>query len=80
MQTFLRMKGLKYVFLSIDGHNPKHNHFTDSCWKDMIDSPIINIHDIIGFRCDHPQYYDGYGGHPNSLGHRVIANAIKERL
>jgi len=80
MQTYLRMKGLKYVFLSIDGHNPKHNHYINSCWKNMIYSPITNIHDIIGFRYNHPEYFDGLHGHPNSLGHEVIANTIKERL
>ena len=80
MQSYLRMKGLKYVFLSNDGHNPKHNDYTNSCWYEMLDSPITNIHDVIGYKCDHPQYYDGYGGHPNALGHEVIAKIVKRLL
>ena len=96
MQSYLRMKGLKYVFLSNDGKDD-----TDSCWRDMVDSPIINMHDLIGCKSDNPEYYSNNetkelfwslyaksnvssshsrGGHPNSLGHRIIASAIKECL
>ena len=85
MQSYLRMKGLKYVFLSIDGHNPKHNDYTNSCWYEMLDSPITNVHDIIGFKCDHPEYFSNSnekskGGHPNALGHEAIAKTVKRLL
>ena len=85
MQSYLRMKGLKYVFLSNDGHNPKHNDYTNSCWYEMLDSPITNVHDIIGFKCDHPEYFSNSnekskGGHPNALGHEVIAKTVKSLL
>lgn len=85
MQTFLRMKRLKYIFLSIDRRNPRNwTDYTDSCWKNMIDSPITNIHDIIGYPSKNPEYFYKPTGqladHPNSLGHQVISNAIKERL
>ena len=97
MQSYLRMKGLKYVFLSNDGRDAD----TDSCWRDMVDSPIIDMHDLIGCKSDNPEYYSNdetkelfwslfaksnvpsshsRGGHPNSLGHRIIASAIKECL
>ena len=97
MQSYLRMKGLKYVFLSNDGqkqwmnsnilravgHNPKHNDYTNSCWYEMLDSPITSVYDVIGFKCDNPEYYSNSnekGGHPNALGHEAIAKTVKRLL
>ena len=83
MQSYLRMKGLKYVFLSIDGHNPKHNDYTNSCWYEMLDCHITNVHDVIGFKRDHPEYFSNSnekGGHPNALGHEAIAKTVKSLL
>ena len=83
MQSYLRMKGLKYVFLSNDGHNPKHNDYTESCWYKMLDCHITNIHDVIGYKCDHPEYFPNSnekGGHPNALGHEAIAKTVKSLL
>ena len=83
MQSYLRMKGLKYVFLSIDGHNPKHNDYTNSCWYEMLDCHITNVHDVIGFKRDHPEYFSNSnekGGHPNALGHEAIAKTVKRLL
>lgn len=84
IQTYLRMKRLKYIFLSIDRCNLRNNYYTNSCWKDMIDSPITNLYDIIGSPSKNPEYFyrpsGQITGHPNLLGHEVIANAIKERL
>ena len=83
MQSYLRMKGLKYVFLSNDGHNPKHNDYTNSCWYEMLDCHITNVHDVIGFKRDHPEYFPNSnekGGHPNALGHEAIAKTVKSLL
>ena len=90
LEYYFKSKNIPYFFVNIDRPNKRLEDVVISSWGKMMDQkPVKSLLELLGNRFTHPHHY-AQGrqkesdrrsrGHPNILGHKVIAEYIYDNF
>ena len=90
LEYYFKSKNIPYFFVNIDRPNTDLDGVVTSSWGKMMDQkPVKSLLDLLGTRFTHPHHY-AQGrlklsdkkprGHPNILGHKIIAEYIYDNF
>jgi len=90
LEYYFKSKNIPYFFVNIDRPNKRLKDVVTSSWGKMMDQkPVKSLLELLGNRFTHPHHY-AQGrqkesdrrsrGHPNILGHKVIAEYIYDNF